>query len=138
MTITSKLNCRYFLIAAAKYWTKLMEFIWNLWSSQYVLPCSVVTAQRPGEWYKVCPFLRWSFLGSRANISGMQCWPIRAYICLIYLERLNIFSRMLWLECYVDFQAVDVPLLESVVKLTKDADDSEEEDEFGYTKSREH
>lgn len=50
-----------------------MEFIWNLWSSQYVLPCSVVTAQRPGEWYKVCPFLRWSFLGSRANISGMQC-----------------------------------------------------------------
>lgn len=41
-------------------------------------------------------------------------------------------------ECYVDFQAVDVPLLESVAKLTKDADDSEEEDEFGYTKSREH
>lgn len=93
MTITSKLNYRYFLIAAAKYWTKLMEFIWNLWSSQYVLPCSVVSAQRPGEWYKVCPFLRWSFLGSRANISGMQCWPIRAYICLIYLERLNHFLK---------------------------------------------
>lgn len=93
MTITSKLNYRYFLIAAAKYWTKLMEFIWNLWSSQYVLPCSVVTAQRPGEWYKVCPFLRWSFLGSRANISGMQRWPIRAYICLIYLVRLNHFLK---------------------------------------------
>lgn len=93
MTITSKLNYRYFLIAAAKYWTKLMEFIWNLWSSQYVLPCSVVSAQRPGEWYKVCPFLRWSFLGSRANISGMKCWPIRAYICLIYLVRLNHFLK---------------------------------------------
>lgn len=93
MTIISKLNYRYFLIAAAKYWTKLMEFIWNLWSSQYVLPCSVVTAQRPGEWYKVCPFLRWSFLGSRANISGMQCWPIRAYICLIHLEKLNHFLK---------------------------------------------
>lgn len=93
MTITSKLNYRYFLIAAAKYWTKLMEFIWNLWSSQYVLPCSVVSAQRPGEWYKVCPFLRWSFLGSRANISGMQRWPIRAYICLIYLVRLNHFLK---------------------------------------------
>lgn len=104
MTITSKLNYRYFLIAAAKYWTKLMEFIWNLWSSQYVLPCSVVSAQRPGEWYKVCPFLRWSFLGSRANISGMKCWPIRAYICLIYLERLNHFlknaliGRLCWLS----------------------------------------
>eukprot|EP00105_Crassostrea_gigas_P032814 XP_011455964.1 PREDICTED: multiple PDZ domain protein isoform X3 [Crassostrea gigas] len=34
------------------------------------------------------------------------------------------------------YQAVDVPLLESVVKLTKDADDSEEEDEFGYTKKK--
>lgn len=45
---------------------------------------------------------------------------------------------MLWLEGYVDFQAVDVPLLESVANLTKDADDSEEEDEFGYTKSKEH
>ncbi|XP_052685136.1 multiple PDZ domain protein-like isoform X10 [Crassostrea angulata] len=34
------------------------------------------------------------------------------------------------------YQAVDVPLLESVAKLTKDADDSEEEDEFGYTKKK--
>lgn len=42
------------------------------------------------------------------------------------------------MDCYVDFQAVDAPLLESVANLTKDADDSEEEDEFGYTKSRQH
>uniref|UniRef100_A0A8W8NXS3 Multiple PDZ domain protein n=2 Tax=Magallana gigas TaxID=29159 RepID=A0A8W8NXS3_MAGGI len=34
------------------------------------------------------------------------------------------------------YQAVDVPLLESVANLTKDADDSEEEDEFGYTKKK--
>ncbi|XP_078318993.1 multiple PDZ domain protein-like isoform X4 [Crassostrea virginica] len=34
------------------------------------------------------------------------------------------------------YQTVDVPLLESVVNLTKDADDSEEEDEFGYTKKK--
>lgn len=74
-----------------------------------------------GQTYQVC------------NVDPLE----HIYAWFIYRDWI-IFSRMLWLECYVDFQAVDVPLLESVANLTKDADDSEEEDEFGYTKSREH
>ncbi|XP_056019682.1 multiple PDZ domain protein-like isoform X12 [Ostrea edulis] len=34
------------------------------------------------------------------------------------------------------YQTVDIPVLESVANLTKDADDSEDEDEFGYTRKK--
>ena len=91
-----------------------------------------VPAKRLGEWYKVGPFLWWSLPRSWTNISGTNQWHWGASAWLVRDE----WSKACFDWWFVFLQTVDVPLLESVVNLTKDADDSEEEDEFGYTKSR--